>query len=318
MALILEVRDSRGVPVWHRLGSAPVLLGRAVSNDVIVDDPYVDARHARITVDDAGVVLIEDIGSVNGLQVNGTRAEGRIEARAGLEVRMGRTTLRFRDADEALPAALAESPPRPLVTRRLDTAAGRLAIVAAMLAAIAYTSWLGNTERSSGGSVFVAVLGAAGATFVWSAVWAIATRGVDRRFHLLGHLAVASLAVLVMLLYGILNEWMTFFFPDASTVSVAYSAVFLGVIASVVAGHLSVVNAASRRARWRAGLIVSGALLILIVAGALVDDDEFSDVPAFPGQLKHAPSVLVPTRTLDEFVDVMREAKTEADKAITK
>ena len=53
MALILELRDGRGISAWHRLETLPLTIGRALSNDIIVDDAYADAHHARIAVSPA-------------------------------------------------------------------------------------------------------------------------------------------------------------------------------------------------------------------------------------------------------------------------
>jgi len=314
MALILEVRDGRGIPAWHRLETLPLTLGRALSNDIIVDDPYTDAHHARIQLDESGEIAIEDAGSVNGLRSDGARANGKIIVRPGVEVRMGRTILRFRDVNEVVPPALVESPPASLYSRRLETTFGRGAIVVLMLAAVALVTWLGNTERSSSSSVLAAVLAAAGVSFVWAAIWAVAARGADRRFHLAGHMTMISLAILVVLGYSVLNEWLTFFFPDSTVVSVAYVGVVLVVLAALIAGHLSVVNALTRKRRWRAGFITSGTLLVLILAPGMLQDDEFSDVPPFEGRLKPVPASLVPTSTVDEFLGAIGEAKEEADR----
>jgi hypothetical protein len=165
--------------------------------------------------------------------------------------------------------------------------------------------------------VFVAALAAAFVAFAWAATWAVAARGADRRFHLLGHMMVVSLAFLAMLAYGILHEWLTFFFPDAATPSVIYTGVTLLAVAAVIAGHLSVVNALTPRKRWRAGFVVSGAILAVIIAGALVQDEKFSDVPSFPGQLKQLPARFVPTDKLDDFLGAMRKVKDEVDEEIT-
>lgn len=318
MALILELRDGRGIPVWHRLETLPVTLGRALSNDIIVDDPYTDAHHARIRLDESGEIAIEDTGSVNGLRSNGSRANGKIIVRPGVEVRMGRTILRFRDVNEVVPPALVESPPASLYSPRLETTFGRSVVIGLMLAAVALVTWLGNTERSSGSSVLAAVLAAAGVSFLWAAAWGVAARGADRRFHLLGHMTMISLAILVMLGYSVLNEWLMFFFPDSTTVSVAYAGILLVVLAALIAGHLSVANALSRKRRWRAGFITSATMLALITAPEMLQEDEFSDVPTFEGRLKPVPAGVVPTSTVDEFLGAMGEAKDEVDRAIAK
>lgn len=49
---------------------APVLLGRAPDNDIILDYPRVSKRHASIEASGSGAWQITDAGSTNGTQVN--------------------------------------------------------------------------------------------------------------------------------------------------------------------------------------------------------------------------------------------------------
>jgi hypothetical protein len=302
----------------HRLEPFPVTIGRALSNSIILDDPYVDAHHASIIATERGDFVIEDAGSVNGVLANGQRVNGPVALLPGSEIRLGRTVLRVRDENEAVPPAIREGPRPSFVSRQLQTSAGALVVVATMLLAVALNTWLGNSERSGGTTVFAAALGAAFGACAWAAIWAVVARGVDRRFHLLSHLRVISLAVLGMLVYGILHEWLAFLFPDAAILSVGYGAVLLAITAAVIAGHLAVVGALTARRRWRVGFTVSGVILAVIVAGALVGEEQYSDVPSFPGQLKQMPAEFVPTQNVNEFLVAMREAKEEVDSALLK
>jgi hypothetical protein len=346
MALILEIRDVRGHATWQRLDRFPITLGRAVSNDVIVDDPYADAVHARILLDDAGRLVIVDAGTTNGLIAGGSRANHPVELAAGTELRMGRTLLRVRAMDEALAPALLDSPGsavdalvpersyvlpsqgspaqdavEPPPTRWINwvtgTRAGRLSIIGATLTALALNTWWGNTEAASGMPVFSTLLAAGAILLLWSLIWATAARARDRRFQLLDHLAVASLVTLALLGYTIVDEWLTFLFPDTAILPFVSSAIFLGALAWGIAAHLAVPRVMTARKRWRAGFIVSGVLLLLIVTGSLLDEDEFTDVPVFAQQVKGVPVGLVPSSTTTEFLDVMREVKSRADEAAT-
>ena len=324
MALILEIRDPRGVPAWHRLDRLPLTVGRAVSNDIIVDDPYADPVHARIEADATGAPVIVDAGSLNGVYADGARVNGSTALVPGAELRVGRTVLRVRATDEALPPAVADlPPPRPSVatvaerraTRMLHVPRAQAAIVAVMAAVAGLSTWLGNTERSSGTSIFGVVLAALLAAALWAAVWAAAARGTDRRFHFLAHLSVVSLALIALTVYSGVNEWLSFLLPDASLVPILYLFGGLAILAALVASHLAVPGLLTRRARWRAGLIAAGTVLALTAVGALLSDEEFSDVPSFEKQLKPLPAAMVPTSTVDDFLGVMREMKTRADEA---
>ncbi|MEW6227149.1 MAG: FHA domain-containing protein [Bacillota bacterium] len=74
---------------------ANTILGRAAESDVVIDDPYVSARHAEVTRTGAGYKL-RDLGSTNGTYVNGRRIRGECVLRPGDRVRLGDTILKFR------------------------------------------------------------------------------------------------------------------------------------------------------------------------------------------------------------------------------
>jgi pSer/pThr/pTyr-binding forkhead associated (FHA) protein len=317
MALILEIRDRRGTTTWHPLNGSMVTVGRGLSNDIILDDPYVDAQHARMAADDAGAWTISDLGSLNGVVSAGVRATTTLALQPGVELKLGRTTLRVRDRDEAVPPAIRESSVgAPRALQRILTPSGSWTVIGATVAYTALITWLGATERSKGTTVFTAMIGAVALLSIWSGIWAAAVRGADRRFHMRSHLAVASAVALVTAIYSVANEWLTFLLPDVMLVSVLFMAVSLAGLVVVVVGHLTVAGSLTERGRWRAGMTVAGVLLALILAGAAVADDKFSDVPKFPAQLKPMPAALVPTRTVDQFVEAMAEVRSEADDAI--
>jgi hypothetical protein len=204
----------------------------------------------------------------------------------------------------------------PLATSLAFTNRGSLVLVAAATGLAALMTWLGITERSAGTTVIAAVLAALALMSLWAGVWAVAMRGGERRFQMRGHLAVTSAAVIVMILATTANDWLQFFFPDALTPNVAFTAVVLVVLAALIAGHLTVAGALTKRRRWRVGFGVSATLLVLLTLIGLGRDEKFSDVPRFPAQLKPVSPGIVPTQTVDQFVKAMAEARAEADKAI--
>ena len=77
----------------HELANRALVLGRSRDSDIPVDDPNVSRRHAEIRHED-GAYWIVDLGSTNGVTVNGERVK-----RAKLEpddsVVLGTTELRF-------------------------------------------------------------------------------------------------------------------------------------------------------------------------------------------------------------------------------
>ena len=91
------ILDCDGVDViTHHLIGDVIKIGRASSNDIVIDDPTVSAEHASLTKSPSGYRL-RDLGSTNGTQVNGVFITD-AELTDGAEIRFGYVTGVFRDA----------------------------------------------------------------------------------------------------------------------------------------------------------------------------------------------------------------------------
>jgi Protein of unknown function (DUF3662)/FHA domain len=77
----------------HELNDRALVLGRSRDCDVSVDDPNVSRRHAEIRHED-GAYWIVDLGSTNGVTVNGKRVE-RAKLEPDDEILLGTTVVRF-------------------------------------------------------------------------------------------------------------------------------------------------------------------------------------------------------------------------------
>ena len=84
------VKSLRGLHV-DILG--PVVIGRSPSSDIVIDEPYVSASHARFTIQGPALVL-EDLGSTNGTMVNGHIIEQPVTLRETDEVQVGDVIMR--------------------------------------------------------------------------------------------------------------------------------------------------------------------------------------------------------------------------------
>lgn len=71
----------------------PVVIGRSPSSDVVIDEPFVSATHARFTLQGPALVL-EDLNSTNGTMVNGHLIGQPVTLRDGDEVQVGDTIMR--------------------------------------------------------------------------------------------------------------------------------------------------------------------------------------------------------------------------------
>jgi len=84
---VLELHPARGL---RRGLDAGAVIGRDGRCDVRLDDPLVSRRHA-VVVSSAGEMFIEDLGSANGLFVNGDRCRRTLALRDGDVIQLGTT-----------------------------------------------------------------------------------------------------------------------------------------------------------------------------------------------------------------------------------
>jgi len=103
--------DSDGIERSCTIGHEPVLVGRAPECGIRSNDPLVSRNHARLYIDPAGTLFIEDLGSANGVFVGPNRVQTSAIP-IGAVVVAG--SLRFRRLAVAPPAA---SQPVPIEER---------------------------------------------------------------------------------------------------------------------------------------------------------------------------------------------------------
>ena len=93
--------DGLRTRVWLRfqdqrdfeLSAGVTIIGRGEGCQLILDDPLISRRHACFVVDDREITL-KDLGSTNGVLVNGRKA-GRQVLRDGDTITIGNTVFTF-------------------------------------------------------------------------------------------------------------------------------------------------------------------------------------------------------------------------------
>jgi pSer/pThr/pTyr-binding forkhead associated (FHA) protein len=95
------VLQSNGAsPLTIRLTPGAVkTLGRAARADFIVDAALVSRVHCRLRVEASDQLIVEDLGSTNGTEVNGKRVT-RSVLKTGDRLRVGRMEFTVRESDD--------------------------------------------------------------------------------------------------------------------------------------------------------------------------------------------------------------------------
>ena len=96
--LIIEDRHGRSAAeISFDQGSYTI--GRVDGNDVVLPSNSVSRTHARIFVSN-NKCYVDDLGSANGVHVNGTKIQARTEIKNGYKIRIGEYTLYLEYKDQ--------------------------------------------------------------------------------------------------------------------------------------------------------------------------------------------------------------------------
>jgi serine/threonine-protein kinase len=76
-----------------------ITVGRGENNDVVIDDERVSRSHARLEINPHGEVKVIDMGSTNGVMVNGVKVKETV-IKPGDVVQMGGSTIRYENLSD--------------------------------------------------------------------------------------------------------------------------------------------------------------------------------------------------------------------------
>jgi pSer/pThr/pTyr-binding forkhead associated (FHA) protein len=326
--VIVEVLDSRDA-VRHRvrLDQWPATIGRAYSADVLLDDPFVSPEHIRVLDGDGSGLVVEDLGSLNGLYTADGRRVSRATLGPGAIVRVGHTRLRFCSAGQAVPPALADGTssdtPEALAGTgagseqrrglRLAATAGLSVVCVAASLTIGLQAYLNGYHRSDIATAVEAGVGAFLILMLWASPWALAGRVITHRARLLSHLVVVSAATICLVLVGDLASWMTYLFPGAGFVDAMSDVATIVVFVGLLSGHLALasVMSASRRRRVVGTVTVASVALLLLLSHA--EAGKFTTKMDYPTALRPVPITWVPTTSVAAFITATRDLKGQVD-----
>jgi hypothetical protein len=106
----LVIQEGAGAGSHHPV-DGELILGREQSTaNLVIPDPGVSRRHARVLPHNGGVI-VEDLGSSNGTYVNGERISGPVELGTGDEVQLGDTVLGIQSGGTAATAVMPPGTP---------------------------------------------------------------------------------------------------------------------------------------------------------------------------------------------------------------
>ncbi|GAB4483096.1 MAG: hypothetical protein OHK006_03150 [Thermodesulfovibrionales bacterium] len=312
--VFVEILDRLGhVKERVRLNSLPASVGRAYTNDVILDDRYVCPVHLRIVRDSQGRVVAEDAGSVNGLfSVSPHRRAERIVVSPEGRVRVGSTVLQFRTPGSRV------APTERLNGRAVSShPAVSLLLFGLSVMLILLMSVLESYEPFALSEFLSEALLLVLLFVTWAGVWAFANRLITHAFRFLAHLSVGSAMVALSAVFDTVVDYADYFLsPQPAALDTVRFAGFGLMGALMLFVHLSVVGAPKPMPRFAAAVIVSAAVFGVLGYKTYDDHTGFSNELSFSAELKPVGGPLIRTVTPDEFFRNVKSLKSAVDSEV--
>ena len=164
----------------------PLTLGRALDNDIVIDDVHVAAHHASLQPGSSGQMLLTLGASLNGALVGQQRvsAPAEIPLPADATWQMGATRLRLR-----LPGdTLADEKPLPTLAG-MQRVAPVLAGVMLLLFSLG-EHWINLDPGADATRWLPAAMGLPIGLAAWCGAWALVSKLFQHRFDFMGHLRI--------------------------------------------------------------------------------------------------------------------------------
>ena len=204
----------------------PLTLGRALDNDVVIDDPYVAPHHARIDIDAAGELTLTVLTTVNGLELQGIHLQAgqssvlrptllptstqpftqtSTQTSMLTSLQLGQTRLQLRLPQDALapeqplparalasaPSSLPASVPNAQASAKARSRAWPWLAGLALMVFEAASLWINLDPGADFSAWLPLMLGVPVALVVWCGVWALLSKLFNHDFDFSGHLKLA-------------------------------------------------------------------------------------------------------------------------------
>ncbi len=261
LALLTAHDRQHNTLVQHRVTRWPVLVGRALHCDWVIDDPHLAPEHVRIAPNAQGQLQIELLASLNGLRLGrqqlGTGDSAIWEVNQALS--LGKLQLHARQAsDSVLPEQTLHRGWRIWLGHNLATAVALVLLALYTLVA----SWLPAMESGMWAAVVGGLLALGAGIATWSGLWALASKLFGGRLWFARHVQIAAVGLALMYGIGLVGNVLAFAF-SWSTLAKFDNHVAALMLAAMVWYHLRyVLSVPPRRLAMVVGCLAIAGLAI--------------------------------------------------------
>ncbi len=173
----------------------PIRIGRAYDNDIILDDPHTAAHHAQIELNQLDELVINDLGSRNGIAQDNQRNDFFV-VNGDAVYRLGHTRLRVRTTAYTVADEVSDSTNHGWEGWRPALLGGVLLVTIGLL-----STWLSDLQQGTLSKYLLELVSVIGFAIGWAGVWALFSRLFNGHARFGRHLLIVSSGLTVLELW---------------------------------------------------------------------------------------------------------------------
>jgi hypothetical protein len=305
----LEILDRHGdVSSHHPVLAWPLKIGRAYTNDIVLDDPHIAAHHVEIRPAEDGSYHAVDLGSLNGiLNKNSKLKHAEALVSADDVLRIGQTQIRIRP----LNYAVAAETPVPQ-SAWLRTWRGLLLGVALYASTSLLSSWLDFDRSESYNLIFKSFFQDILFVLAWAGMWTLISRVHTGRANFVAHAAVAYLGFWLAFFLANTAGYAGFMF-DADWMQTLFNLLVIPAMILFFYQHMRLISRASRTRLVVIVTLVTVGLSAIYVINDKLSNDNNMDSMNYLSTIGPPSMLLVKGISKEEFIKRVGEMKVKLD-----
>ncbi|WP_020414530.1 FHA domain-containing protein [Microbulbifer sp. ANSA001] len=310
MALIIEeLNRAHRVQMRYCMDGEKFTLGRAFSNDAILEDIHADGRHAEIRHEEDGSYVLHDLNSVNGSQLLGNLQDksvkpGEISSHqitSGDIVQCGKSRLRLFYSDDAVPAATPLHSLESLFSG-LSRPLNAILLVLAVACSTVLLSYL-NYARSYEWTLAINILASATIGLViYAGAWAFIGRVVKHETHFFAHLSIAAIGALSYTVWEWFSGVLNYNFAIGDMMEALDFLVLAIILPAMLWCACYLATNLGRGWRWAVSMVLPIGFLGLSLVESLSKLNDFSEAPEISTELKYDNMLLRKPVPMQDFI----------------
>ncbi len=170
----------------------PIRIGRAYDNDIILDDQHTAAHHAQIELNQLDELVINDLGSQNGIALGKQRSDFFV-VNGDAIYRLGHTHLRVRTATYEVAPEVSDSTNHHWEGWLPALLGGALLLVIGLL-----SNWLGDLQQGTLSKYLLELVSTLGFALGWAGTWAVFSKLLNGHARFGRHLFIVSAGLAIV------------------------------------------------------------------------------------------------------------------------